>query len=106
MRKSFLRKNRKPKDNKRKGWTGFTTSKYFVEWKILQARLKDKKDWSHIFAKHITEKGLISIIHKELLKKKPKYLNRKKDRNLQKKKDNTQYHMKRCSASLISRDEN
>lgn len=41
------------------------------------------------------------IIHK-IHERKPIYLNRKKDRNLQKK-DNTQYHMKRSSASLISR---
>lgn len=68
----------------------------------LQVKLKGEEDQNHVFAKHITEKGLISIIHKELYERKPIYLNRKKDRNLQKK-DNTQYHMKRSSASLISR---
>lgn len=61
---------------KEKKWIIWTSKlKMFFLQKTLLRQSKDKTEWKKIFSNHMSDKGLVSQIDKELLKANSKELN-------------------------------
>ena len=61
--------------HKRKNWWTSLKLKISALQKTLSRIERQPKDWERIFAKHISDKGLLSTIYKEPLKFKNKKMN-------------------------------